>query len=178
MERALFWFFGGVAVLASLWMVTRRNPLASALSLVVAFLALAALYALLQAHLLFAIQLWVYAGAVMVLVLFVIMLLDLRQESTRPLGTGRFAIGALVVGALAWKALAVLAGVHVEPVAVGQSFGSVAAVSELLFSRYVLQFEVVSVLLLAVIVAVVVLVRPRAGQRAPGPPGAGSDARG
>ena len=163
MERALFYLFGGVAVLASLWMVTRRNPLASALSLVVAFLALAALYAVLHAHLLFAIQLWVYAGAVMVLVLFVIMLLNLRQEETRPqpLGAGKFAIYTLVVAAVAWKSLRVLAGARAEAPPVEAAWGSVASVSQLLFTRYVLQFEIVSVLLLAVIVAVVVLVRRR-----------------
>jgi len=159
----LFYVFGLLAVLSSLWMVTRRSPLASALSLVVALVSLAALYALLDAHLLFAIQLWVYAGAVMVLVVFVILLLDLRQEEGRPhpIGVGRFLIGAVVVGAVAWKALGVLAGVRAESRPVGPSFGSVASVSGLLFSHYVLQFEVVSVLLLAVIVAVVVLAKRR-----------------
>lgn len=163
MERTLFYLFGGVAVLASLGMVTRRNPLSSALSLVVAFLALAALYAVLHAHLLFAIQLWVYAGAVMVLVLFVIMLLNLRQEETRPqpLGVGKFALYSLVVIAVAWKALGVLARVRAEPPLLEARFGSVAAVSQLLFTRYVLQFEIVSVLLLSVIVAVVVLAKRR-----------------
>jgi NADH-quinone oxidoreductase subunit J len=163
MERVLFWIFGAVAVLASVWMITRRNPLSSALSLVVAFLSLAALYAILHAHLLFAIQLWVYAGAVMVLVLFVIMLLNLRQEEARPqpLGAGRFAIGTVVVLAVAWKALSVLGRVQLERQPIDAAFGTVSGVSEVLFTRYVLQFEVVSVLLLAVIVAVVVLVKRR-----------------
>jgi len=163
-ERALFYFFGAVAVLASLWMVTRRNALASALSLVVALVSLAALYALLQAPLLFAIQLWVYAGAVMVLVLFVVLLLNLRQEEERPepIGVGRFTLGALVVAVLAWKALAVLEAVPRLPAPpVAPDFGGVAAVSEALFSRFVVQFEVVSVLLLAVIVGVVVLAKRR-----------------
>src|SRR5678816_906995 len=110
MERVLFWIFGAVAVLASLWMVTRRNPLSSALSLVVAFLSLAALYAILHAHLLFAIQLWVYAGAVVVL-------------------------------AVAWKAFQVLRDVEIDRPAVDPAFGSVAGVSEILFTRWVLQFE-------------------------------------
>jgi NADH-quinone oxidoreductase subunit J len=163
MERVLFYVFGGMAVFFSVLMVTRRNPLASALSLVVSFVALAALYALLQAHLLFAIQLWVYAGAIMVLVLFVIMLLNLRQEEKQPqpLGVGRFAIGALVAGAALWKAISVLGGVRGDARPVPEEFGSVAAVSELLFSRYVLQFEIVSVLLLAVMIAVVVLAKRR-----------------
>lgn len=163
MERALFYLFGGVALVASLWMVTRRNPLSSALSLVVAFLALAALYAVLHAHLLFIIQLWVYAGAVMVLVLFVIMLLNLRQEETRPqpLGAGKFALFALIVAAVAWKSLGVLAKARATAPEVPSGWGGIASVAQLLFTRYVLQFEIVSVLLLAVIVAVVVLVRRR-----------------
>jgi NADH-quinone oxidoreductase subunit J len=163
-ERALFYLFGGVAVLASLWMVTRRNPLSSALSLVVAFLALAGLYAVLNAHLLFAIQLWVYAGAVMVLVLFVIMLLNLREEEARPkpLGAGRFAVGTLVVLAVAYKALTILAGVRAEPAPLDENFGGVAPVASVLFTRYVLQFEIVSILLMAVIVGVIVLVKRRA----------------
>lgn len=163
MERVLFYVFGGLAVVASLWMVTRRNPLASALALVVAFLSIAGLYAVLQAHLLFAIQLWVYAGAVMVLVLFVIMLLNLRDEMAhpKPLGTGRFLLGGLVVAALAWKSLAVLASVRQSPPALSPGFGTVAGVSRVLFTQYVLQFEVISILLLAVIVAVVVLAKRR-----------------
>jgi NADH-quinone oxidoreductase subunit J len=162
-ERGLFYLFGGLAVVASLWMVTRRSPLASALSLVVTFVSLAALYAVLQAHLLFAIQLWVYAGAVMVLVLFVIMLLDLRQEeSTRPpITTAKFALGALVVVLLGVKALRSLWNVEAERAEVSADFGGVARVSEILFTRYTLQFEIVSILLLAVIVAVVLLARRR-----------------
>jgi NADH-quinone oxidoreductase subunit J len=161
MERTLFYIFGGLAVLSSVVMVTRRSPLASALALVVAFLSLAGLYAVLQAHLLAAIQLWVYAGAVMVLVLFVIMLLNLRHESSQPLGVGRMLIGAVVVGAVAYKVLSVLASVRAQPAVVSEDFGGVVSVAELLFSRWVLQFEVVSVLLLAVIVAVVVLAKRR-----------------
>jgi NADH-quinone oxidoreductase subunit J len=176
-ERTLFYLFAGTAVAASLWMVTRRNPLSSALSLVVAFLSLAGLYALLEAHLLFAIQLWVYAGAVMVLVLFVIMLLNLREEETRPrpLGAGRFALGALVVLTAGWKALAVLGRVEAEPASVGPGFGTVAGVSEVLFTRWVLQFEIVSILLMAVIAAVV---RRGAGQAPPVSRARGSRVRG
>ena len=162
-ERVLFYLFGGLAVVASLWMVTRRSPLASALSLVVAFVSLAALFAVLQAHLLFAIQLWVYAGAVMVLVLFVIMLLDLREEEAArpPITTAKFALGALVVVLLGVKALQALWNVEAERAEVPADFGSVARVSEILFTRYALQFEIVSILLLAVIVAVVLLARRR-----------------
>ena len=163
MERALFYIFGGLSVLASLWMVTRRNPMTSALSLVVAFIGLAGLFALLSAHLLFVVQLWVYAGAIMVLVLFVIMLLNLREEEARvkAMGYGRLALGAVVVTLVALKAFVVLASARGVAPQVSPEFGSVAAVSELLFTRYILQFEIIGVLLLAVTVAVVVMAKRR-----------------
>jgi NADH-quinone oxidoreductase subunit J len=162
-ERALFYFFGGLTTLASLWMITRRNPMTSALSLVVAFIGLAGLFAVLSAHLLFVVQIWVYAGAIMVLVLFVIKLLTLREEEARvkAMGYGRLALGAVVVIFVAFKAFVVLASVRTTAPPVSPEFGSVASVSELLFSRYILQFEMIGVLLLAVTVAVVVMAKRR-----------------
>lgn len=163
MERGLFYLFGGLSVLASLLMITRRNPMTSALSLVVAFLGLAGLFALLSAQLLFVVQIWVYAGAIMVLVLFVIMLLNLREEEARvkAMGYGRLALGAIVVVFVALKAFVVLASARAVAPQVSPEFGSVASVSELLFSRYILQFEIIGVLLLAVTVAVVVMAKRR-----------------
>ena len=163
MERALFYGFGGLAVLGSLWMITRRSPLSSALALVVVLLGLAALYAMLQANLLFVVQVWVYAGAVMVLVLFVIMLLNLREEEARahPLGLGRFAVGALVAAVVAWKAFGVLSAARGDAPSVSKEFGGVAAVAELLFTRYIVQFQLVGLLLLSVVVAVVALAKRR-----------------
>jgi len=162
-ERALFYIFGGLSVLASLWMITRRNPMTSALSLVVAFIGLAGLFALLSAELLFVVQIWVYAGAIMVLVLFVIMLLNLREEEARvkAMGYGRLALGAVVVVLVALKAFVVLASARGVAPKVSPEFGSVASVSELLYSRYILQFEIIGVLLLAVTVAVVVMGKRR-----------------
>ena len=108
-------------------------------------------------------------GAVMVLVLFVIMLLNLRQEEARPqpLGAGRFTIGTLVVLGVAWKTLSVLWRTEADRAPVDASFGTVAGVSEVLFTRWILQFEIVSILLLAVIVAVVVLVKRSSRSAAP-----------
>jgi NADH-quinone oxidoreductase subunit J len=162
-ERALFYIFGGLSVLASLWMITRRNPMTSALSLVVAFVGLAGLFAMLSAPLLFVVQIWVYAGAIMVLVLFVIMLLNLREEEARvkAMGYGRLLLGALVVAFVAWKAFVVLAAVRGTPPQVSPDFGSVTSVADMLFSRYILQFEIIGLLLLAVTVAVVVMGKRR-----------------
>ena len=161
MERALFYAFGGLSVLASLWMITRRSPLSSALSLVVAFIGLAALYALLEAQLLFVVQVWVYAGAVMVLVLFVIMLLNLREEETRPgaASWGRFLLYGVIAAAVGWKALGVLAGVRAVAPPVSKEWGGVASVAEILFTRYLVPFQIVGLLLLAVVVGVVALAK-------------------
>ena len=164
MERALFYVFGGLSVVASLWMITRRSPLSSALSLVVAFLGLAALYALLDAQLLFVVQVWVYAGAVMVLVLFVIMLLNLREEESRPGGAswGRFLVYTLLAAAVGWKTFGILAGADTRAAVappVSKDWGGVASVAEILFTRYVVPFQIVGLLLLAVVVAVVVLAK-------------------
>jgi NADH-quinone oxidoreductase subunit J len=163
MERVLFYLFGSLAVAGSLWMVTRRNTLTSALSLVVVFVALASLYAMLAAPLLFVVQLWVYAGAVMVLVLFVIMLLNLREEESRlkNLGWGRLLVGGGVVALVAAQAFGVLASRRDALPRVSKDFGSVDSVAELLFTRYILQFEIIGLLLLTVTVAVVVMARRR-----------------
>lgn len=162
MERILFYVFGVLAVAASLWMVTRRSPLSSALSLVVALVALAGLYAVLSAPLLFVVQLWVYAGAVMVLVLFVIMLLNLREEeSVKAFGWWRLVIGLGVVVWVAWKAFGALASRRDAPPPIPKDFGSAHSVAELLFSRYILQFEIIGVLLLTVTVGVVVMAKRR-----------------
>jgi NADH-quinone oxidoreductase subunit J len=170
-EKALFYGFAGLSVLASLVMITRRNPLSSALSLVVAFLGLAALYALLDAKLLFVVQIWVYAGAVMVLVLFVIMLLNLREEEARSSAAGwsRIVVAVAILAVAGWKAFTVLSGVRATRPPVSQEFGGVTAVAEILFTRYVVQFQIIGVLLMAVVVGVVALTK-RASR--------GSDSRG
>ena len=80
MTTIFFYILSSVAILAGLCMVTRRNPLASALSLVVAMAALAGVYATLQAQALATIQILIYAGAITVLILFVLMVVDLDQE--------------------------------------------------------------------------------------------------
>jgi len=162
-ERVLFYFFGGLSAVSAVWMITRRSPLASALSLVVSLLGLAALYALLDAQLLFVIQVWVYAGAVMVLVLFVIMLLNLREEESRgkAIGLWRVALGGLVALVVAWKAFGPLNELQEHAPRVAKDFGNVASVAEILFSQYIVHFQIIGVLLLAVTVGVVVLAKRR-----------------
>jgi len=100
MELILFWFFAIVAVVTAVFVISFRSPLHIALSLIGSFFALAGVYILLRAHLLAALQVLVYAGAVMVLFVFVIMLLNLNEEelgTAKP--TGMKVLGGVGLGA-------------------------------------------------------------------------------
>ncbi|HKT81911.1 MAG TPA: NADH-quinone oxidoreductase subunit J [Vicinamibacterales bacterium] len=169
----LFYLFAAVAVVASLLVITQRNPIHSVLLLILSFGALSGLYVLLDAPFVAVVQIIVYAGAIMVLFLFVVMLLNARIE-----GIGRVSarlgglLGVLLGGELVW-ALTV-AGGESGPFA-GGSVSSVAAIGHLLFTTYAFQFEVTSVLILVAMVGAVVLAQrdsPRqanAGERQTGP---------
>jgi NADH-quinone oxidoreductase subunit J len=162
-----FWIFGAVAVVGGLSCITRQNPVASALWLVVTLFALAAMYVLLDAQFIAALQVLVYAGAIMVLFLFVIMLLNLGHPGPSdikgPVGVG---IAALLGGTLLLQ-LRVL-GQAAPPDAITlpegtmaalQQQGMVAAVAGPLFDAYLIPFEITSLLLLAAIVGAVVLAK-------------------
>jgi NADH-quinone oxidoreductase subunit J len=169
MEQLLFWLWGGIAVIFAVMMILKRNPVHSALCLVVVFVSLALLYVLLGAEFLAAVQVIVYAGAIMVLFLFVIMLLNLDAE-VRSQGLSRVAFKAcslvgsglllllllLLLGGGAVKALRAMAPEQVSGVP-----GNTQAVAELLFTKYLLPFEVTSILLLAAIVGALVLAGKR-----------------
>lgn len=158
MGSVAFWILSTVAVASAVLTVTRKNPLSAAFSLVVCLVAIAGLFATLSAHFLFVIQLLVYAGAVMVLVIYVIMVLNLEEREMRVLGLSR--PRALLALAAALPVLAVLAKVtagRAVPAAAGTEFGTVRNVAEALFTRYLFPFEAVSVLLLAAMVGAVVL---------------------
>jgi NADH-quinone oxidoreductase subunit J len=165
-----FWTFGVVAMGAGLLCITRRSPVASALWLVVTLFALAAMYVLLDAQFIAALQVLVYACAIMVLFLFVIMLLNLGRPGPTdikgPLGLGA---AALLGGALLGE-LRVL-GDQAPPdalrlpdgalAALQQRQGIVGAVAGPLFDVYLIPFEITSLLLLAAIVGAVVLAKRR-----------------
>lgn len=150
-----------VAAVAALAMVTSRNPIQSAVALTACLVALAGIFAGLSAHFLFAIQLLVYAGAIVVIILFVIMLLNLREEDLRTeglnlvRGTAAAAAGLVAFGVLGALAVAT----RVAAPALPEGFGGVASLSRLLFSQYVVPFEVVSLVLLVAIVGAVVLAK-------------------
>ena len=175
MEQVLFWLFAVVAVVTAFWVVKCRNPLHSALNLIGTFFALSGLYVLLGAHLLAAVQVLVYAGAVMVLFVFVIMLLNLKDEELggpKPTvmkwlgGAGFVAGGVALIGSVLRHVgpsaqAGAIRGMNELDLVTRPGFGTVAAVGRELYGPYLLPFEVTSLLLLVAIVAAVVVAKAK-----------------
>jgi NADH-quinone oxidoreductase subunit J len=166
----LFWLFSGVAIGSALLCITRRSPVASALWLVNTLFNLAAIYVLLDAQFIAAVQVLVYAGAIMVLFLFVIMLLNLGRAGPSdikgPWGKVIAGAGGLVlVGELiALRKVTPPWSLQLPPGTVENQVaarGAVRVVAEPLFQGYLVPFEITSVLLLAAIVGAVVLAKRR-----------------
>jgi NADH-quinone oxidoreductase subunit J len=165
LEAVLFYIFAIGVVAAGAQVVLRRNPIHGAVSLVACFFFLAGIYVLLSAHLIAILQVMVYAGAVMVLFVFVIMLLNLKEEElgemhiTAMKGVGLAAVLA-VVGFIVWKALAPVQ--FARDMAISEQsrgFGGVKAVGNVLYRSAVLPFEVTSLLLLVAVVSAVVIAK-------------------
>jgi NADH-quinone oxidoreductase subunit J len=159
--QILFYGFGAVAILFALGMVLNiRNTVASALSLVVTMVCLAAVYVLLEAHLVAAIQIMVYAGAIVVLFLFVVMLLNLREDEFAPgrqwLLKSFGVLGGLLVLV---QLLRLLSEPLPEAPALPVGFGGYRQVGIALYTDYVLLVEVVGLLLLAAIVGALILAK-------------------
>jgi len=164
MVTLLFILFAGLAIGCALSMVVQRNPLYSAISLIGVFISLAALYVMLAAPFIAAVQVIVYAGAIMVLVVFVIMLLNVEEEVRRRMRL-KFLIPAAVVlaGVLIAEAAFVLYNVQqAQPAPQDPStsdVGLTSAIGKGLFTTYLLPFEITSVLLLMAIVGAMTLAR-------------------
>jgi NADH-quinone oxidoreductase subunit J len=137
-----------------------RNTVAGAMSLVVTMISLGGVYVLLEAYLVGVLQILVYAGAILVLFLFVVMLLNLRGEAFGPERQG-FAklLGVAVVGVLLVEFLWLLPGAFGPPAALPEGFGGYRAVGLSLFTDWLLAFEVTSLLLLSAMVGAVVLAK-------------------
>jgi len=162
MEPLLFWTFAAVSVLGAIGVIVGRNPVNGAMALVGSFFGLAGLFLLLDAQLVAALQILVYTGAIMVLFLFVIMLLNLSPKDLGPPQVGPGKLIGVVGGSGATIFLAtVLAHVPQIPGKAPADFGTVAAVGRVLYGSYTLQFEAVSLLLLVAIVAAVVVAKGR-----------------
>ncbi len=162
LELILFTILGALAIGSAVGVIAVRNPISAAMSLVIHFIALAGLYLTLNALFMAAIQVLVYAGAIMVLVVFVIMLLNLgSEEKLRERFTSRQGIGialsVLVGGALVFTITRVAFNAPGE--AGLPPGGSINDIGKALFIDYVYPFEMVSLILLAAVVGAVVLAK-------------------
>ncbi|MDT8435335.1 MAG: NADH-quinone oxidoreductase subunit J [Gemmatimonadota bacterium] len=173
METFFFLLFAVMAAVGGVMMIASRNPVASLMYLVLAFFALSGTFVLLDAHFLAAVQVIVYAGAILVLFLFVIMLLNLGHREEIDVRGHAAKLLALVVGAALFAGVgalvlqgetASLAGDsgRLMVTAVQEARGAVAAVADPLFSSYLVPFELTSLLLLVAIVGAIALARRRA----------------
>ena len=167
MELLIFYPLAGFCVVMALGVIFNNSPVGSAISLIGMMLGLAGIFVLQQAHFIAIVQIIIYAGAIMVLFMFVIMLLNLKQgenedwasrDKNLPLSilTGFLAVGIL------YKITMVLFSVDMDtPASLPDSFGTVAVIGETLFTDFVLPFEVASILLLLAMVGAVVLAKSK-----------------
>jgi NADH-quinone oxidoreductase subunit J len=168
MSNPIFWLFALVAIGAALGMVTTHNAIHSALFLVLNFASIAALYVLLNAPFIAVVQITVYAGAIMVLFLFVIMLLG-AEKLQGVTGSGGWQRGlAVVLAAVLIVAFAItfLSGGVLSAASSGTIDTSPAALGLHLFEGYILPFEITGVLLLAAMIGIVILNKARGGEDA------------
>lgn len=163
MLALLFILFAGLAIGCALAVVAQRNPLYSAISLVGVFISLACLYVMLAAPFIAAVQVIVYAGAIMVLVVFVIMLLNVEQEERRRTRLRFLVPTAVVLSAILIAEVAfILVSVQefrVNPSSTPTNVGLTHSIGTQLFTRYLLPFEITSILLLMAIVGAMTLAR-------------------
>lgn len=167
MELLIFYPLAGLCVILALGVVFNNSPVGSAISLIGMMLGLAGIFVLQQAHFIAILQIIIYAGAIMVLFMFVIMLLNLKKGDDKgwiareqnlllSVLTGLLAVGII------YKISDIILGTKMgTPAILPDSFGTVAEVGETLFTDFVLPFEVASILLLAAMVGAVVLAKTK-----------------
>ena len=166
-EQALFWLFAVGIVLTSGGVIGLRNPVASVMSLVACFFFLAGTYVLLWAHTIAVLQILVYAGAIMVLFLFVIMLLALtdtgpivRFSPTRVVGVAGVA-GMFAILTIAFRELPVSTSTWANRADAVNNFGTIKYLGGVMYTQWLFPFEAVSLLLLVAIVGAVVVAKSR-----------------
>ncbi len=167
MELILFYVFGALAVLASLLVIGQRNPMYSVLLLIASFGGLAGLYVLLDAPFVAVTQIIVYAGAIMVLFLFVVMLLNVPREeallpgfgSTRPTRRVGVLLAVVLIVELAWAIRRLAPATFAPAPDVVQKLQSVREIGKSLYTTHAFAFEATSVLILVAMVGAVVLAR-------------------
>lgn len=167
LPQLFFAYFAVAMTTLSLLVVTRKNPVHSVMWMLVLFIHIAALYLFLNAEFLAAIQIIVYAGAILVLFLFVIMMLNLRKEETVKKYQAQWPFGVLVGIMLVSFLVLILGKITVLP-ALGKysieaikSEGSMMTIGKVLYTEYLLPFEIASIVLLVAIVGAVVLAKKR-----------------
>ncbi|HEX2962760.1 MAG: NADH-quinone oxidoreductase subunit J [Ignavibacteria bacterium] len=167
LELILFIFFALIAAVSSVVMVTRPNPVMSAIFLVINFFALAGLYLILHAQFIAVVQVIVYAGAIMVLFLFVLMLLNTKSEHKLLSGQNKIKIFAIVLAAFVFCQIAYLVffsspSKSLSPdVAQSIKAGTVEEIGKQLYTNYLLPFEAAGFLLLAATVGALVLAKKK-----------------
>ncbi len=161
MAQLFFFYFAGIIVLTSILVVALRNPVYSALSLLIMFFHVAGLYVTLHAEFVAAVQIIVYAGAILVLYLFVVMLLNVRTEDRYH---GQLPVGAFLGVTLLTEAVLLLAhrdGASTTPAPPepAKAAGNTEAIGDLLYSTYVFPFEVASLILLVAMIGAIILAK-------------------
>ncbi|QQR81653.1 MAG: NADH-quinone oxidoreductase subunit J [Deltaproteobacteria bacterium] len=162
MQLAFFYFFSGLSILSALFVIFFRNTLSAAIALVVTLFGVACLFGLLEAHFLAAMQVLVYAGAVMVLFLFVIMLMNLGREELLKIKLAFLGIIGVITGVcLAILLVTRFMGLSAPLLSLdlGVEYGTVKSVGKLLFGEYLIPFELTSILLLVAIIGAITLAR-------------------
>lgn len=162
--QIMFFILAATALISGIMVVIQVNPVRSALFLVLNFFALAGIYLLANAQFIAAIQIIVYAGAIMVLFLFVIMLLNLRQpeEGGSQLHLGQKIFGSSLAAATLTLVVYTIMKIQVPPgKEVTVDFGTTEMVAKSLFTDYLLPFEVTSILLLVAVVGAVILAKTK-----------------
>lgn len=161
MEALFFYLFAFLSIVGGVLMVSFKNPLSGAFSLVLSLVSLAALFAMLDAEFIFILQILVYAGAIMVLVIFTIMLLNLNKEELHEAPVSRirvlFILVACAVGA--FGLMHVFAMLPASTAVIDPAFGSIQTVGREMFGTYLYPFEVISLVLLVAVVGVVLLAK-------------------
>ncbi len=167
----LFWAFAAASVGGALFVITRRNLIAAVMGMVGSFLGIAAIYMMLYAHFLSVVQMLVYAGAIMVLFVFVVMILNRPEdEPVAPTGRAGQAIGGIAIVYLVGRLIMLLWKVQPPDPAKalaapgltpeGHEWGSVKAVGTDLFNGGLFPFEAISILLLVAVVGAIAIARP------------------
>ncbi len=164
----IFWLFAALSIGGAIFVITRRNMVTAVMGMVGTFFAIAGLYAMLYAHFLAVIQILVYAGAIMVLFVFVIMIMNRPEDEPWAFqGVVGKAIAGLSLSYLVYRLAAVLWTVrnaeHATEAPItpgGFEFGSVKAVGRVLFTDYLFPFEAVSIVLLVAVVGAIAIARP------------------